>query len=339
MDVPLISIIIPVYNAEKTIKRAIRSIRKQSVPNFELLLINDGSTDNSLEIMRYFEERDTRIMVYDIPNSGVSRARNVGIEHVRGKYTTFLDADDYYVENAFENVISHINDQTELVIFGYNIEYENSGSKCILPSNKDLQFSRKIAFRNYAVSLIENEMINAPWNKVYLTSYLKERQILFSDEFDIGEDLLFNLTFIRDVQHVRVINKALVHYTVKKGEGLVSRFRPNRFDLRFRIIMDISELLKYWGTLLENRVMIDRLVIRDIMAFFMDFYKKNCKFSNDEKLQIINEILSRKEINEVLGQNNVEDFSTKLLELLLKTKNSRFILFAAKIFNIKRVFR
>jgi glycosyltransferase involved in cell wall biosynthesis len=339
MDLPLISIIIPVYNAEKTIKRAIRSIRKQSVQNFELLLVNDGSSDNSLEIMRGFEQKDTRIRVYDIPNSGVSRARNVGIEHVRGKYTTFLDADDYYVENALESVISCMNDQTELIIFGYNIEYENSASKCILPNNKDLQFFRKKAFRNYAVSLIENEMINAPWNKIYLTSYLKTNEILFAPELDIGEDLKFNLSYIRDVQYVNILSKALVNYSQKKGEGLVSRFRPNRFELRYALLGEIKELLTYWENLLENQVMIDRLLIRDIMAFFMDFYKKKCEFSNDEKLQIINEILSRKEIIEVLRQNNVEDFSTRLLEKILRTHNSRFILIAAKILNLRRSFR
>ncbi|OLS38442.1 glycosyltransferase family A protein [Bacillus sp. MRMR6] len=339
MELPLISIIIPVYNAEKTIKRAIRSIRKQSVQNFELLLVNDGSSDNSLEIMRYFEERDTRIRVYDIPNSGVSGARNVGIEHVRGKYTTFLDADDYYVENALESVISCMNDQTELIIFGYNIEYENSASKCILPSNKDLQFFRKKAFRNYAVSLIENEMINAPWNKIYLTSYLKTNEILFAPELDIGEDLKFNLSFVRDVQYVNILSKSLVNYSQKKGEGLVSRFRPNRFELRFALLEEIKELLSYWENLLENQVMIDRLLIKDIMAFFMDFYKKNCDYSYDEKLHIINEVLQKKDIRDVLVRNEFEDITTKLLERILKTYNSKFILFAAKILNLKRVLR
>ncbi|MEH7254168.1 glycosyltransferase family 2 protein, partial [Neobacillus niacini] len=253
MDVPLISIIIPVYNAEKTIGRAINSILSQTSLDFELLLINDGSKDNSLQVMEKFKNRDSRIRVFNITNSGVSFARNHGIKHAKGKYTTFLDADDYYVEKGLEKILSEIDDGTQLIIFSYNVEYDNKLSPSALPYSKSLQFSNKKDFREYAVSLIRNEMINAPWNKIYLTSYLKEKQILFPPDLDIGEDLKFNLAVIRDVKYVKIFNEALVNYTVKRGEGLVSRFRPNRFELRFSLLMELKELLMYWGILQNNQ--------------------------------------------------------------------------------------
>nr|WP_263325068.1 glycosyltransferase family 2 protein [Neobacillus sp. Marseille-Q6967] len=339
MGVPLISIIIPVFNAEKTIGRAINSILCQNSLDFELLLINDGSHDNSLQIMGNFKERDSRIQVFNIANSGVSFARNYGIKHAQGKYITFLDADDYYVEKAIEKIQSELNEETQLVIFGYNVEYENKFSRSTRPFGQSLQFSNKKDFREYSVSLIRNEMINAPWNKIYLTSYLKEKQILFLPELNIGEDLKFNLAVIRDVKYVKIFNEALVNYTVKKGEGLVSRFRPNRFELRYSLLLELKELLTYWGILQKNQAMIDRFLIRDIMAFFMDFYKSNCKFSYSEKLQLIEEILCRKDIKEILSKSNYDDLSTKLLELILRTNNCRFILLSAKILNIKRALR
>ncbi len=182
-------------------------------------------------------------------------------------------------------------------------------------------------------------MINVPWNKIYLTSYLKENDILFPPQLNIGEDLKFNLAVIRDIQYVKVLNKALVNYTVKKGEGLVSQFRPNRLELRYSLLNDIKELLTYWGIILEHQTMIDRMLIRDIMAYFMDFFKKHCQYSYEKKLKIINEVIGRKEIKETITKSHYSDLSTKVIKGILKTNNDRFILLSAKILNIKRVLR
>lgn len=226
-----------------------------------------------------------------------------------------------------------------MVIFGYNVDYESKFTNCLLPSNQVLSFNDQRRFREFAVTLIRNEMINAPWNKIYLTRYLKENEIMFPADINIGEDLKFNLAVIRDLQHVKMLNLALVNYTVKKGEGLVSRFRVNRFDVRYALLMEIRKLLSYWGILQENQAMIDRFLIRDIMAYFMDFYKRNCHLTYREKLEIIKEILCRSIIKEILNKSKFEDFSTRMIELILKTNNTRFILFTAKILNIKRVTR
>lgn len=339
MDLPLISIIIPVYNAEKTIERAIKSIQNQNFSDFELLLINDGSHDNSRQIIELFANEDSRIKLYNEKNSGVSSARNKGITHANGKYILFLDADDYYVENAFETIIPELDEGTQLVIFGYIIQYGKEYSKSVLPDYKNLEFNNKKNFRDFAVSLISNEMINAPWNKIYLTRYIKENKIIFPPDLNIGEDLKFNLSVIRDIQNVKISNKPLVNYTVKKGEGLVSKFRKNRFELRYSLLMELKELLTYWDKIFENQAMIDRMVIRDIMAYFMDFYKSSCSLTYNEKLNKINNIILRKDIRDVLNKNHYDDISTRVLELILRTNNAKLILLAAKILSIKRVIK
>lgn len=338
MDLPLLSIIIPVFNAEATIGRAIKSMLNQPSVNFELLLINDGSKDNSLEVMNQFAAVDSRIRVFNIENSGVSQARNQGIQHSKGKFITFLDADDYYIENALAGVLSELDEHTQLLIFGYNIEYENKKTISCQP-DQSLHFTKKDEFRNYAIELIKNEMMNAPWNKIYSASYLKNNNFQFSPGLDIGEDLQFNLSVIKEAEFVNVSNKTIVQYTVKKDAGLVARFRRNRFELRYRLIEEIKQQLNDWGMLPENEAMIDRMLVRDIMAYFMDFYKKNCEFSYKEKLEMINEILGRNEIKERLAKSHYRDLSTRLLELILRTNNSRFILMFAKILTIKRVMR
>ncbi|WP_129689738.1 glycosyltransferase family 2 protein [Gottfriedia acidiceleris] len=339
MEPPLLTIIVPVYNAEKTIVRAINSIIKQSFQDFELILINDGSKDNSLQRMNEIAINDSRIKIYDIPNSGVSNARNYGLEQANGRYTTFLDADDYYIENAFDEILRALDEKNQLIIFGYNVESNQKNSLIRTPNKESVQFSNEKQFRSYVVTLIQNELINAPWNKVYLTSYLNENKIMFDPTLNIGEDLKFNLSVIRDIKYANIINKALINYCVQKGEGLVSRFRINRFDVRYNIINDIKELLTYWELYSENKPMVDQMLIRDIMGYFMDFYKASCKLSYSEKLERISEVINRNEIKEVMVKNEIKDFATSLIKLILRTNNSMFILLSAKIFNTRRAMR
>ncbi|QKE74328.1 glycosyltransferase family 2 protein [Arthrobacter citreus] len=334
----LLTIIVPVYNAEKTIGRAIKSVLNQSLQNFELILINDGSKDNSLQVMNKIAKDDSRIKIFDLTNSGVSNARNYGLQQAKGLYTTFLDADDYYVKNAFDEIFNDISEETQLIIFGYNVESEYKSSRR-LPNSESTYFSNEKSFRCYAVSLIMNEMINAPWNKVYLTTYLKENQIVFDPTLNIGEDLKFNLTVIREVSYVKIINKALVNYCVKKDEGLVSRFRINRLETRYKLIGEIKELLTYWELYTENKLMVDQMLIRDIMGYFMDFYKTSCNLSYSEKLKQINDVINRNEVKELTIKKQNKDITTKLIKLILRTNNSVFILLSAKIFNKRRAIR
>lgn len=339
MELPLLSIIIPVYNAEETIGRAIFSVIEQAAVNFELLLVNDGSTDGSLAVMTQFANMDSRIKLFSRTNEGVSRARNFGIGQAKGKYITFLDADDYYAENGLEKIMNEIDDTTQLVIYGYEIIYETKTIECSPPANPLLSFSEPNSFREYCLLLIENEIINAPWNKVYLTSYLREHQILFPPEMDMGEDLKFNLSVLKRVQYVKVIAEPLVNYTVTKGAGLVSKFRANRLELRYKLMMELKSLLDNWGKLDKTEALIDSMLIRDIMAFFMDFYKPNCTYSLAERKEIAKAVLNQEEIQRILMKRHHYDWMTKLLKAILITYNSGLILLSAKILQIGRGLR
>ncbi|WP_088041618.1 glycosyltransferase family A protein [Bacillus sp. EAC] len=337
MQTPFLSIVIPVYNAEHTISRAIKSITSQNIKNFEIIIVNDGSTDQSFEICNKISLDDQRIKLYNIENSGVSCARNLGIEQAKGKYITFLDADDYYSVNFFNVITSEIEKDTQLLIFGYNIVRDGVFKASRIPLNESANFSNEYEFRNTAVSLIGNEMINAPWNKVYLTSYIKNNKIKFPTEIDIGEDLSFNLLVVKSISFVKVCNQALVNYTVKKGEGLVSRFRPNRLEIRISLLNQIKETLDYWGVLSENQSMLDRLFVRDFMASFIDLYKKTCKLSNKEKILFIKNVLIKED--KKLKKCSASDPMTYILKAIMRTKNSVIILLFARILSLKRGFR
>lgn len=120
MALPLVSIIVPVYNAEKTLVRCVNSILKQQYQNTEIILVNDGSTDNSLSICREYEKMDSRIKVIDKPNTGVSDTRNIGMAHASGEYFQFVDSDDWISENATKVLVDRILETNcDMVISGF----------------------------------------------------------------------------------------------------------------------------------------------------------------------------------------------------------------------------
>ena len=122
----MISIIIPVYNIEKYIEKAILSVVNQTYPDFELLLVNDGSTDSSYEICKKWEKKDSRIQVINKENGGVSSARNLGMELAKGDYLFFLDGDDWIREDCLEKLMFHMTPETDLVISDYQ-EVDDEG--------------------------------------------------------------------------------------------------------------------------------------------------------------------------------------------------------------------
>ena len=108
MNSPLISVIVPVYNSERSLEYSIKSLIEQTFDNIQIILVNDGSTDNSLELCRQLAEKDSRILVIDKKNGGVSSARNAGLDKSDGEYITFLDADDYACPTMLEHMYNEI---------------------------------------------------------------------------------------------------------------------------------------------------------------------------------------------------------------------------------------
>lgn len=203
----LISIIVPVYNAERYINKCIDSILSQTYTNWELLLINDGSTDKSLKICQEYLSKDSRIKVFDKINGGVSSARNLGIENSNGVWITFIDSDDWVENNYLHNFIQ----EYDISLQGY---YRDSIK---------VKYPESIIMQNPGAVYLSNAYMYGPVCKLFKTDLIKENNIKFDLELSYGEDILFLMQYIIYCKTMYVSDKCGYHYTNDNVNSLTKR--------------------------------------------------------------------------------------------------------------------
>ena len=251
-----VSVIIPVYNAEKTLKRCLDSLLKQTVKDIEIIVVDDGSTDGSPRICDEYAER-YGITVIHKPNGGVSTARNRGIEEANGKYLMFCDSDDWVEENHVEVFYSRMEESdAELTVGGLIMNETVKKEVYIKNSGKTEPYCiRKKDF----CELRQKDILAYPFNKIYLSSLVKEKGIRFKVGLSECEDLIFNLQYIGFCEKgILIIPESLYHYEFHEG-SLSTRYHNDRF---FDVIRPIFKA--YEETIEKTGV--------DNEEFLKDFY-------------------------------------------------------------------
>lgn len=223
----VISIIIPAYNSGGSIKRCLDSITNQNTDSAEVIIINDGSVDNTESICSEYVKNFNNIHLISISNSGVSAARNTGIEKSKGKYIAFVDADDYvandYIDTMLLTAERMQSTQSELAIFSHFNCSDDIKINHI--NNKIGEFSvlcRDLCCQRY----------NPPWNKLFCAEIIKKNNISFPQGMKSSEDGIFLMDYIRFVHRALPVDKA-VYYYVKNSSGAVSNTRLDYIDDNF----------------------------------------------------------------------------------------------------------
>lgn len=214
----VISIIIPVYNGEGYLQKCIESIQKQTYSDIEIILINDGSTDNSGRICDEFTGKDKRIKVIHKKNEGVSIARNIGIQEAKGEYIGFVDCDDYLESAMYEKLLkSIVRNKADMAICNYsNNEYFNLEKETLNQNELFDLILDKDKFRGY------------PWNKLYKSELLKN--LNFNKSISLCEDLLFNCEYVTRCKKISIIDEKLYNYIKREGSA-INTFREKHFSV------------------------------------------------------------------------------------------------------------
>ena len=247
MDTPLVSLIIPVYNAALNLGRCIESARKQTYQNLEIFLVNDGSKDSSGPICEMYARVDTRICVIEKENSGVSDTRNVAIDMASGKYIQFLDSDDYLAPDATRLLVERAEStDCDLVIAPYcRVEHDGADNEK-LSTHSFLTRSDVLDQTEFARELMDEPAsfyYGVLWNKLYRADIIHAHTIRCNEELQWSEDFLFNLEYIRYAQRFCAITQPIYYYI--KNEKSITH---TQMDLK-NVILTKSTLFVYYKDL------------------------------------------------------------------------------------------
>ena len=228
-----VSIIIPVYNNENYISQGIESVENQTYKNYEIIIIDDGSTDDSLKLCKKFEKRNDKIKVISINNGGVSNARNIGIKNASGDYVCFIDSDDYVMPTYIESLIKKMNNKC-LVISAYSVFNEKKDRQVKKINKQKLYIGIDIYLK-----IVRNELFwNQPWNKMYNLNVIKENKLFFNDKLNMGEDLVFNLNYLNFIDNIFYINKTIYRHRINDN-GAMANNNENKLKALSNILLEM----------------------------------------------------------------------------------------------------
>lgn len=318
-----VSVIVPVYNAEKYLKECVDSIVNQTYNNFEVILINDGSIDNSKNICEEYEKKYENIKVLNIENHGVSYSRNLGIEQSNGEYIIFIDSDDYIKENMIEELIKIQEEhEDEFLIYNYSKVYnEIEKNKCNVP---DKSISKKELLDKFFV-YYNNLIINPPWNKMYKSKIIKDNNIRFNINFKIGEDLLFNLEYFKYCDKIKILDDSYYYYRINPS-SVTNKYRENYYENQNYLLNKIRNLLEENQAFNEeNQNAYREHKCNSIINSIQNLFIKSCPLSNSQKKEEIQKLVTLKEAN-YLKDMKYDLLQLKILRKLIIRKNVNLII-------------
>ena len=308
-----ISIIVPIFNSEKTLDKCIESLIAQTYNNLEIILVNDGSIDNSLNICRKYKQLDQRIIIIDKKNGGVSSARNAGIDIATGEYIMFCDSDDWVEKNWCQILFSNF-EKNSLVMSGAYVEGNQEDYPHEVKADGSKERISRIDF--YAFKL---KLFNVPWNKIYDKKII-DTESRYDEEISNGEDYLFNIQYLTGItDSIILLDNCTYHYTWE-GKASLSNKVPDNYVTQCKRLFHLAEIsITEIGTLSE----------KNRKRFYTDFYNQFQKtlffcLQNKEKklckrLKEGNQIMKTPEYQ--ICVNNAEISTNKIFTFVSRMKS------------------
>ena len=228
-----VSIIMPVYNAENFLEKTIESIRLQTYQDFELIIINDGSTDNSLSICQKYANKDQRIKLFTTHNQGICNARNLGLKMARGKYICFSDHDDILHKDLLKDNIYLMNKHNSQLIKFMRTEYILNNEKLTATKkyNQNFKNYKDFNLKDSFFELLNNDLLTFVWDSIFLKDIIEKNKIFFDTNFIVGnEDIDFSIQYLKYCKSIIINNKAYYNHYARLGVSTSSKFSTAKID-------------------------------------------------------------------------------------------------------------
>lgn len=296
---PDLSIIVPVYNVERYIERCMNSLLKQSLKNVEIVLVDDGSTDNSSDLCDYYASIDNRVKVIHKNNEGLGMARNTGLDIASGKFVAFLDSDDYISDTMYEKMLNKLSiTDADICICGY-IDQKDNGSQ-IIHENPcgDNIYSEESKINEILLGMLSSSPTYksdtyigmSVWKCIYSNEIIQKNKIRFYSEREyISEDIMFQFSYMPFVKKVVTVKEGLYHYCENKNyNSLTKAFDKNKFIRYKDLYLKELNILKERGLYEKGRYYAARMFLGNTRAYLKLLVMNNSLSEKDKKLEIKN---------------------------------------------------
>ncbi|RJE91161.1 glycosyltransferase [Paenibacillus sp. 1011MAR3C5] len=313
---PIISIVVPIYNMEAYLPRCLDSLLAQTYPLFEIITVNDGSTDGSLAVLKRYAAADTRVQIIDSVNRGVAAARNLGLASCRGEYIGFVDPDDWVDREMYgEMHAAALEHNADIVMCAYTREFGTHANPKPFPL-PDMTFLRGDEVQSgmtrrligpIGAETASPEHLDAwgtVWSKLYRSELLKESGIAFEDLSVIGsnEDTLFNVAAFRKASSFLFLNRPYYHYWRANEDSITTRHKPDHLK---RFLVQYEKLEEAFGDCpndAEYRKALSNRVALNVMGLGLNIISHSNPASLKGKLDQIKGLLSQPRMKAALAE-------------------------------------
>ncbi len=334
---PLISVIVPIYNREAFLPKCIESIIHQSYQNIEIILVDDGSTDKSLELCNQFAAKDSRISVIHLENSGVSNARNQGLSSAHGEYIQFVDSDDFIDSQMLSEYVKRLNEtpNLDLIICGFNNFSETGKLEYCEVSEKEIS-SFDDFLENFGL-LLDFNLLRSPVNKLYKKEILDNNKIIFDTSTQIAEDALFNITYYKFIKSILILIEPFYNCINHSSTGrLTISYHPSFFASQKKYFSALTDFLESKNAFIQNN---HHIIVRQYSAIIttgLEKIVKTCKKSPQKKIKEAREYIIENLIFDILNETNINHYNKRNCFLLYKKRYFTLSCYINNRYNIKR---
>lgn len=320
-----VSVIVPAYNAEKTVEKALQSLIDQTFKDIEIIIIDDGSKDKTREIISSFAAKDNRIkLILKDVNEGLSAARNSGIEIATGDYIGFVDSDDWCEKDMFEKLYNGANDADVVVSGFYHDSLADDGSLVVQTEDRmteSASTSDKKEIVKWAAKLDSMRIFAFTWNKLYKREFLEKTGIMFEQQTLI-EDYMYNCKIWESVGKLSVVEGAYYHYIKFSKEALTQKFLPDYFDIidkRYVLMRAIFEKENLFEG--EMREILCNMHIKHVLAGMVRNFNKQSNYSAKQQKEKIKEMLNHPNCIQAMSYAVGKRKQEKICNFIFRTKS------------------
>lgn len=328
------SIVIPAYNAERTLRRCIESLQEQLFEDFEAIIVDDGSTDCTAQIAREITEGDSRFVLIQQNNQGVSATRNRGIREAKGEFVVFLDSDDQYDASFLQEFSQMIGQYPDYDHFWCGFKTVSLDGEVL---RQNVWAADLVLDRAVIMDLHEKTMDAALWNKAFRRDVLIKNDIRMDPQLSLGEDLLFNFAYL-DVCNPKIVvsSKPLYLYTKFDDHSLDSKYRENLLDIYLLLSQRMITYLRKWQVSDGQLAKYYSSVFYMLERVLNNTYRPECQWEKARKRKYNRSIIRSELFQTALRQSEcyihplyrcaytIGSWNLiMLLELLRKRKNGR----------------